>query len=525
MKKLKIFLVLAVGISIISASCKKSMGDLYSNPNKPTSVPASLVLNGVLNDMYDAPYGDYEKWSQYYLINYDYYGNNRYDFGSAAMYYSTLKNVVKMEEEAINAGNDVVNPYSALGKFFRAYFFTKMSLQLGDIPMNEALKGSENLTPVYDSQKEVFIQSFKWLDSANNDIASLIAKGEAPFAGDIYFSGSLAHWQKVVNSFCLRLLIHLSKKADDADLRVKEQFQEIVSNPTKYPLMEDMSDNLEYVYVYPTNQYPNNPGNFGFDALRYNTSATYVGLLTTLHDPRVYVTAEPAQALVDAGGSPTAFTSFVGADPGEDLGQMYIKTNNGQYSLLNRKRYYDTFTGENSIQIGFPEMCFNIAEAINRGWITSGPLGGAEEYYKAGIMASMDFYGIPQSGPMTVYFLKKGASLGTYDNYNVNIDLAAYYNDAAVKYAGDNSTGLTQILQQKYLALFRHSGLESYYTFRRTGVPEFTAGPGTGNSERIAMRFQYPQSEKSANQQNYEAALQQQYGGNDDINAQMWIIK
>ena len=41
-----------------------------------------------------------------------------------------------------------------------------------------------------------------------------------------------------------------------------------------------------------------NPGNFGFDALRYNTSATYVGLLTQLKDPSVYVTTEPATALV-----------------------------------------------------------------------------------------------------------------------------------------------------------------------------------------------------------------------------------
>jgi hypothetical protein len=80
-------------------------------------------------------------------------------------------------------------------------------------------------------------------------------------------------------------------------------------------------------------------------------------------------------------------------------------------------------------------------------------------------------------------------------------------------------------LQQRYLALFRHSGLESYFAYRRTGVPTFTTGPGTDNGQRIALRFQYPASERTANTANYTAALQSQYGGNDDINGVMWILK
>jgi hypothetical protein len=80
--------------------------------------------------------------------------------------------------------------------------------------------------------------------------------------------------------------------------------------------------------------------------LRENTSKTYVGMLTSLNDPRVYVTSEPATALVKAGASPTSFQAFVGADPGEDLGIMYIKANGGEYSLINRKHFYDSYTGE-----------------------------------------------------------------------------------------------------------------------------------------------------------------------------------
>ncbi len=538
MKKLINIFFIAVVIAFAGTGCKKSFSDLNLNSNVPIKVPPSLLLNGVLYDMYDAPYTMKERWCQYYCINYDYYGNNRYDFGTidgsdvSGDYYNTLKNVIKMEEEAIAYGGNAVNPYEALGKFFRAYFFTKMSFMVGDLPLDSALKGAADLQPVYNTQKEVFQRAFQWLEDANNDLSQLINSPDnsnlsdgQTLKSDFYFNNSLSKWQKVVNTFRLRLLIDLSKKEDDADLNIRQQFATIIGDPNKYPIMESMDDNLQFVYVHPTNDYPMSPNNFGFDALRYNTSATYIGLLTQLKDPRVFITAEPATALVTGGTSPTSFDAFVGASPGEDLGEMYIKANAGEYSLINRKHYYDTYTGEPSIQIGYPELLFNIAEAINRGWIAAGPLGDAEAHYKAGIHASMVYYGIPETGPMTVYFLHPGASLGTYDTYTVDVDFATYYGQGSVKYNGNNATGLNQILIQKYLALFRHSGLESYYTYRRTGVPTFTIGPGTGNSERIALRFQYPSGEKTGNPDNYEAALQSQYGGNDDINAAMWILK
>lgn len=526
MKNISKSVILALVLLVAGTGCQKSFDDLYENTNKPTKVPASLLLNGVLNSLYDGPDGSYEKWCQYFLENYDYYGNNEYNFGEGPNLYGTLKNVVKMEDEAVNSGsNPDLNPYEALGKFFRAYYFTKMSLAMGDLPMNNALKGTGDLTPSYDSQKEIFQRSLQWLEEANADIAKLIAANDNTLQGDFYFNNNLSKWQKVVNTYHLRLLLHLSKKADDADLKVKQEFAKIVGDASKYPVMQSNDDNLQFVYVYPSNTYPNNPSSFGFNALRKNCSATYVGLLTKLKDPRVYITSEPATRLVANGLSQTDFDAFVGADPGEDLGSMYIKANAGEYSLLNRKYFYDTYTGEPSIQIGYPELCFLIAEGINRGWAASGTLGDAEAYYKEGIKASRHSYNIPDAGAMNVYFLKPGSSLGTYNTYSVDVTFDTYYDQALVKYAGNNAGGLEQIVDQKYLALFRHSGLESYYTWRRTGFPKFTTGPGTGNSQRIALRFQYDSGERTANSQNYQNALNAQYSGNDDINGIMWIVK
>jgi hypothetical protein len=59
----------------------------------------------------------------------------------------------------------------------------------------------------------------------------------------------------------------------------------------------------------------------------------------------------------------------------------------------------------------------------------------------------------------------------------------------------------------------------------RTDIPTFTTGTGTGNSGRIALRFQYPGNEITVNTNNYQAALKNQFGGNDDINGIMWILQ
>jgi hypothetical protein len=524
MKKIFKIYLLPVCMILMVTSCKKSFQDLTVNQNVPNAVPASLLFNGILNNLAEFPDGSKEIYAQYYIYNYDYYGNNRYDLGSGDDYYTTLKNVVAMEDQAVKAGAAAVNPYSALGKFFRAYFFSKMSMEEGDIPMTQALQGKGNLTPAYDTQKAVMVQSLAWLESANADMTALIAAGNTTLAGDIYLNNSLAAWQKVVNTFRIRLLIDLSKKNGDID--VAAQFASVVGNPTKYPVMTSAADNLQYKFIDPTNYYPQTPDNFGQNGSRQNTSATYIGLLTGLKDPRVYVTAEPARYNVDnLKESPTAFSSFIGADPGLDLGVMYNNAGLQKYSFLNRKRYYSTFVGEPSIQVGYAELMFNIAEGINRGWAT----GNAEEFYIRGIQTSFIYYGIPTvAGTFTASFYRPGSTstaiATNYDNYTINVDWATYYAQAGVKYTAD-AAGLNKILTQKYLALFRHSGLESYFTYRRTGVPTFTTGPGTGNSGRIAVRFQYPGSERVSNLKNYTKALTDQYGGNDDINGVMYILK
>jgi hypothetical protein len=112
-------------------------------------------------------------------------------------------------------------------------------------------------------------------------------------------------------------------------------------------------------------------------------------------------------------------------------------------------------------------------------------------------------------------------------NYTIPFNFeGVYYQQVAVKYAGDNATGLEQILSQKYLAFFQGSDFEAYLNWRRTGVPHFSTGAGTGNNGVIPLRFKYPDSHRASNETKWKDAVQKQFGSAvDDINARIWMVK
>ena len=517
MKKIFLFITCIVAISL--TACQKDFDDLQFDPNRATEVPPNLLLTGILSDVNSGPFSAPQRWNQFYCSNYAYYDDQEYNWTNISYgTYSTLNNVKKMEEESVK-NIAAPNAYTSIAKFMKAMLYYNLTMQVGDVPLSEALKGIANTTPKYDTQKEVFQQILVWLDEANADMNTVITKGNYVLAGDIYYNNNLASWRKAVNTFKLRVLIQLSKYESDADLGVKEKFAAIINNPTTYPLIGSMADNLAYKFNSAFNKYPTSPDSYGFDAARYNMSATYLNSLITIQDPRVFMVAEPADSLVRAGAAKNSFAAFNGASSGEDLGDMSANAGKGLYSFINRKRYYSTYTAEDCIQIGYSELCFNMAEAINRGWIG----GNAETWYQDGIKASHNFYGI-KDGANTVIFQKVGGTLTESESFTVNFDWATYYAQTAVQYQG-GANGLNQILAQKYFAFYQNSGWEAYYNWRRTNVPTFLTGPGSGNSQRVALRFQYPVSEKSVNSANVNSAITSQFAGNDGINEKMWIIK
>ena len=545
MKQVQYIILIFMGV-LLMTSCNKQIEEKQTDPNNPTSVPSSLILGTVLTDISGTgaagalsatgssegvnSWDGAHRWNQYHCSNYDYYDNNIYSWTNGNFDpYLVMKNVVQMENEATTRGTAAINPYEAIGRFVRAYYFYNLTSMFGDVPLSDALQGVLNPSPSYTSQEQVFAYVLSQLDTANSHFAGLIASIDNSLSPsqDIFYQGNLVAWQKLVNSFKLRVLVSLSKQAADATLNVPAQFAAIMNDPAKYPIFKGQSDDFKFVYnpgganTYST--YYFNPSNFGSVAARFNMADTYMKATTSLNDARVFITTEPAWALAGSDPNPCQYKYFTGASTGEPLATMYGNANAGLYSFINRARYYSNFTGEPNVLAGYKEMCFDIAEAIARGWTT----GSAETWYKLGITESMSFYGIDVTKTsFTTSFLPPGnSSVTQVVAYPFTFDFNVYYAQPSVKLSSTAATAINQIVLQKYIASFQNSGYEPYYNWRRTGVPAFEGGSGVGNNGIVPVRWAYPVSEQSQNNANWSAALKAQGFTQDDLNQVMWLIK
>ena len=258
----------------------------------------------------------------------------------------------------------------------------------------------------------------------------------------------------------------------------------MLANPAKYPVMASNADNLVFTFNANYDNYPHTPkdGNNNYQ----NVGSTLLALTTTTQDPRTFIVATPAKAELAKGKKADDFTAYVGADISKSIDDLAKDASSDKYSFVNYNRYYTSFVGpEPYIIIGYPELCFNMAEGLNRGWATGAT---ATSYYGKGIQASLDFYGLKE-GQVYVIGDLKGTTLGT-----TTISITKFLTDPGVVYKGDNAGGLEQILNQKYVAMFQNSGWEPFYNWRRTGFPKtfVSTGAGLNASGRLPMRWQYP---------------------------------
>lgn len=500
MKNIKITLLLILVAAI--SSCKK-IDSLQQDSAAIYNAKPQLILTGLLLNSSDSPWSTDQRHNQYMVLNFELYGAQSYNWttGSFAEY-DQLRNVVRMEIEADKAGA-VGAPYIALAKFFRAYFFTRLTERFGDVPMSEALQGTSNgnFVPKYDNQKQVYQQILQLLEEANTLLAPLVTEGKK-VEGDFYYGGNLAKWQKLINSFKLRVLMSLSKRADDTpDLSIKQQFAAIVNNPVKYPIVIDNADNFQLVYNgnNRNNNYPLWPADgvvIKYDN-RNTLAATYVNIAKNTQDPRLMVVAWPTDSAKNSGDANYVkkFTSYRGGNTGDLQSTLQKQTVDGKLSMINFDYWMASPSGVPCIQLGAYETHLTIAEAINRGWLT----GDAAEHYGLGIKSSMQFYGVK------IEDIEKFMLINPYK--------------------GNSIEGLKQILNQKYMAFFQNSGLEAYYQFRRTGIPVFNIGPSNANNNAIPTRWAYPTSEYTVNEKNIKAAITSQFGGADTQNGIMWKIK
>lgn len=507
MKKLNQYIVCLLLLNVFLTSCS-NFDDINTNPNAANkATPALLATKLLLNItktggnkyfVYDNFISKQLVWGdamEYYQYNWF----ERDDFSD----YKVLTNCAKMVEQA---SEDEKDAYQGLSYFMKAYKLFYFSLEVGDIPYTEALQGeSGNIKPKYDTQKEVMLSILDDLDKAYESFS--VASN---FSGDPILKGNTEKWKKTVTAFRLKVLINLSKKESDPDLKVKERFARLVSSAS---LMESNDDNFQLVYADKAGQvYPfhnTRTKHAGYSIM----SSTIVDVFKEYNDYRLFYYAKPAKIKTEEGVDASDWDAYIGINPADPFESIKKSFSTGNFSGLNA-RYTDLPSGEPLIRIGYAEQNFNLAEAALRGWIP----GDATAYYKKGIEASMNF--IAANTPDDVIY--------HYGRKLTPEVISEYLNSPIIQLRADKEENIKKVLTQKYLASFLQHPYDPYYDYRRTGYPVLPINPNTNmntNKDMIPLRWMYPMTEYSFNKENVDEAVQRQFGGVDDINKPMWILQ
>lgn len=522
--KLRIIFLLTLAFTICACS---EFEDMNKDTNKPEKVTPEMLAttqiyevfnNGSGSNSTDNNYGEntlsadkrfiyhlaLSKHIAWWEMEVDEVYNK---LGTYRISYLVYTNTDKMLELA--ESNDL-DAYTGLSYFLRTNKVFETTMRLGDVPYSEAGKGAEGLiTPKYDEQKNIMLGLLDDIDLAYQHFD----KATRSFKGDIVYGGNIEKWKKVCAALELKILIQLSKKENDPDLKIKERFSKVLNDKI---LMDSNSDNFQLMFEDKAGMY------YPFSALVSKqqayamVSSVVVDPLKKYDDPRLFTFAEPAAALIKQGLSADDKNAYIGIDPSLNINAVQDAQKKEMFSLVGEHfRSKDEPVGEPYFRFSYAEQCFIIAEAAARGWIDKSK---ASEYFKKGIEAAMSF--------TAKYTLEKH----THGHPITTEDIERVKNHPDLQLTGNLESDLEKIITQKYLASFFQNYYNAYYDYRRTGYPVFPIDPissmnDDGFKEMVPTRWRYSGDEYSSNMENMEEALQRQYNGLDRNNDLMWILK
>lgn len=501
-----------IAYSLLIALSLTGCGDFDTinlNPDAPTVITPNYLATRVI---LETTKSDASKWflSDSWIMkttssteHMEWYLYNKFERGKFEKFHNLIDTKKMVELAALDASlsEGEKDAYLALDHFMRAYIFYGATMEMGDIPCSDALNGETDniVSPKYDTQEEVFATILTDLQTASE----LFGKA-TKLNGDFVFGGNVALWQQTVNSFTLRVLNMLSKKQTVGGINIQATFEKVAaealiqSEKESYCRVYDASkSNQWYPFYYEKQNFWSYPVMTSF----------FVGMLKELDDRRLFYYAEPAPKLADK--SESSFDAYSGVNPVLEYGVVQAEFTAGKHSTINR-RYHRVAQGEPVKFIAYSETQFVLAEAALRGWKTP---QSAKQHYENGVRAAIQFTATHTPAEYT---------------HGITMDEAWITEYLKGKAAFNPANGLKQIMIQKLLGSFTQVPFNSYYDYRRTGLPEVPIDPATNMNEdknQLPLRWMYPDSEYSQNRENVEAAIQRQFGGTDTPNGVMWLLK
>lgn len=503
-------------------SCQEHLEELNQNPNGPSpndvhpNYLMSTITTLTAKSVTGLGFGDLAGVVQHTQKDGWSGGHNSYDWTDQSWegYYGILRNA----DEFYNKSKEMeLEFHQGVGLVIKAYMFGLITDLWGDAPFTFALQGEkegeENIRPVFDSQKDIYLGILNYLEEAN----TLLSKSKGEYTDinpdqDVLYKGDPGNWRKFANSLALRYYMRLSEKEPTIS---REGVEKIAGNPDMYPIITKATEdaNIDYIGTSSADSWPANTvfdGTGGSDFRRKKLCSTLVDKLKALSDPRLEIWAakidipivvDPAlpddyDEIIDGvrhvakniedvyfdsyGIYVNQATDYIGMPPAWSIVPQAFNLNpnleqaphNPHCSHLNER--YKKASGPllKARMLSAAEVHFILAEAALKGWSAG---ESAQTHYEEGVKASFAAWGLSSS-------------------YTAYISGAAAYNGT-----------VEQVMEQKWIASWT-AAAEAWFDYRRIGLPNFIPGPYS-KRDAMPLRFYYMVQEIERNRENANAAI------------------
>lgn len=490
--------VAVAAAALSTTACQTDLTGLNTNPNNPTSAPATALFTNAVSAAVGRWVGagqlsGTELFAQH-LAQVQYVEEDRgrlrtetIDGWFTNAYVSELEDFDKIADigTAANSPNT-----TGPARVMQTWVFQNMTDFWGDIPYSDALKGDKggSLKPKYDKQQDIYTGMFKALTDAS---AAMKAGTTDPAltSGDPIYKGDMAKWLKFSNSLRARLALRIIKA--DAT-KAAAELTAAFAGPGG--VMTSNGDNA--MLAWPGDGVFDNPWSGNFSTRDdHRVSKTLLDTLNALQDPRMKVFAQPTK------NDPTKYIGLQNGMDNVTVTPFFNTTSRLGAVFYPGATTYGTFGSSAgratpSYLMTFAEVSFIRAEAAERGLAGQ---SGAAAHYAAGVRASI---------------LQWGGTAAEAD---------AYLARPGVAYVA-GATGLQQIALQKWISLFSQ-GNEAWSEFRRTGHPStIKMGPKAyPDVLQIPRRIPYPSNEQTVNAASRDEAVARQ--GADTYLTKIWWDK
>ncbi len=515
MKKQLIFLGISLITLTYNSSCKKeSFDDYYRDPSKVTETTVEKQFSGMIYNYRQLIVPEYRNLFvtlrptifRYLHITGWINEQNQLLPGAAAIedrwsrYYEGLAQYKELEtiyNNSIDVEKEEMEIFFLAAKVL-FYDQTQQTVDLhGDIPWSKAGLLSRNNSdyqnsyPEYDKAVDIYTTMLDDLKAMSTKFSTMELSNSIQDkfkAQDLINTGDLDLWRRYCNSLRLRMLTRVSASSQFS-ARASQELNEIISNPTLYPLINTNAENAQLdIYNLDDNSIQTKGIRDAFEASGWYAnlaSKKMVDIMTEDKDPRIKIMFEPGE---------NAAGVIKGLDQSLTTGVQTNQASGGQIAIYNRSTF--------SRNQYFPGILFSATETnllLAEYYLNTGNITAAKEKFETAIKESIQLYtSIRSKSNDNTVTATPAPTVSEINTFLANVNFTSASNK------------LELIATQKWIHFNVLQSVQAWSEVRRLDYPKFTYVVQNSDIQKtVPVKFTLPPSESIYNTENYNVVKEQ----------------